>query len=107
MMADVRMPSPVGWLLLLAVGIFAQLGQIFLTKGLHAERAGRAMTMSYVQIVFAALWGVFFFGGNSGTVEYSWSASGGGGDAGGVGRPKGCAETLCRTRREVTLERTR
>ncbi len=62
MMADVRMPSPVGWLLLLAVGIFAQLGQIFLTKGLRAERAGRAMTMSYVQIVFAALWGVFFFG---------------------------------------------
>ncbi|MGI9174024.1 MAG: EamA family transporter, partial [Rhodothermales bacterium] len=38
------------------------LGQIYLTKGLHAEQAGRAMSMSYLQILFAAIWGALFFG---------------------------------------------
>jgi len=55
-------PTPAGWLLLLGVGVATQIAQVYLTKGLHAERAGRAMSISYVQILFAALWGMLVFG---------------------------------------------
>lgn len=61
MLGNALWPTPVEWLLLVGVGIVTQAGQIFLTKGLHRERAGRAMSMSYVQVVFAALWGWMFF----------------------------------------------
>jgi drug/metabolite transporter (DMT)-like permease len=50
------------WLVLLGVGVFAQIGQVCLTRGLALEPAGRAMALSYVQIAFAVLWGVLFFG---------------------------------------------
>jgi len=46
---------------LLGVGITTQAGQVFLTLGLRAERAGRAMAVAYLQIVFAALWGFAVF----------------------------------------------
>ena len=54
---------PVGseWALLAAVGVSTLLGQIFLTLGLQRERAARATTMGYLQIVFATLWGVLVF----------------------------------------------
>ncbi|UCG52318.1 MAG: DMT family transporter [Candidatus Latescibacterota bacterium] len=55
-------PTPLEWLMLLGVGIVTHSAQIFLTKGLHRERAGRAMSMSYVQVLFAATWGLVFFG---------------------------------------------
>ena len=60
---DAVWPTPLEWLVLV-VGVagMAQLGQIYLTKGLHAEQAGRAMSMSYLQILFAAVWGALFFG---------------------------------------------
>ncbi len=54
-------PTPLEWLMLLAIGVFTQIAQVYLTKGLHTEKAGRALSMSYVQIVFAALWGFLFF----------------------------------------------
>lgn len=50
------------WLMLLGVGVFTQLGQVYLTHGLRHEPAGRATALSYSQILFAALWGIFFFG---------------------------------------------
>lgn len=56
------MPRGVEWLLLLGVGIAAQLGQVALTKGLRHEPAGRATALAYLQVVFAALWGTSFFG---------------------------------------------
>ena len=40
----------------------AQVAQILLTKGLHNEKAGRAMAVSYLQIVFAAGLGLLVFG---------------------------------------------
>jgi drug/metabolite transporter (DMT)-like permease len=55
-------PSPFQWVLLAAVGVITLTAQVFLTKGLHRERAGRAMSISYVQVVFAALWGLVIFG---------------------------------------------
>jgi len=54
-------PTTVEWLLLLGIGVSTQIAQVYLTKGINVEKAGRALSMSYVQIVFAALWGVLFF----------------------------------------------
>jgi drug/metabolite transporter (DMT)-like permease len=55
-------PTPLEWLVLLGVGVFTQVGQVCITHGLRLERAGRATATGYLQIVFAALWGVLFFG---------------------------------------------
>jgi drug/metabolite transporter (DMT)-like permease len=49
------------WLLLASVGVSTHLGQLSLTRGLQQEAAGRAMSVGYVQIVFATLWGMTLF----------------------------------------------
>ncbi len=43
-------------------GQIAQVGQIALTRGMQHEPAGRATALSYLQVVFAAVWGIVFFG---------------------------------------------
>ncbi|MBM5827073.1 MAG: DMT family transporter [Cyanobacteria bacterium M_surface_7_m2_040] len=48
-------------LALLGVGLFTQLGQLTLTRGLMALPAARATTISYVQVGFAVLWGWLLF----------------------------------------------
>lgn len=55
-------PTPSEWLLLLGVGVTTQVAQVFLTKGLSLERAGKATSVGYLQIVFAFFWGMVFFG---------------------------------------------
>jgi drug/metabolite transporter (DMT)-like permease len=55
------MPRPWEWLALLGIGVLTQLGQVYLTRGLHKEPAGRAMAVGYMQIVFAAVLGLVFF----------------------------------------------
>lgn len=59
--ADFVLPTGWLWLGLLGVGVSTHLGQVWVTKGLALVPAGRAMTIGYVQIVFAALWGILFF----------------------------------------------
>lgn len=54
---DFNLPGPRGLALLGAVGIATYLGQILITVGLRRERAGRAMGVAYLQVVFAATWG--------------------------------------------------
>lgn len=54
-------PTTPEWLILLGVGVTTQLGQVYLTRGLQRERAGRAMAVAYLQIVFAGAWGILFF----------------------------------------------
>ncbi|KPK66465.1 MAG: hypothetical protein AMS21_02275 [Gemmatimonas sp. SG8_38_2] len=49
------------WLVLLGVGVSTLIAQVFLTRGLALEPAGRAMTIGYAQIVFVVIWGVVFF----------------------------------------------
>lgn len=56
------LPSGSDWTWLIGVGIFTQLGQIWLTQGLTQLPAARATAISYAQVVFAATWGVLFFG---------------------------------------------
>ncbi len=54
-------PTAVEWLLLIGIGVATHFGQLNLTKGLKLEKAGRAASAAYLQIVFAALWGLLIF----------------------------------------------
>jgi drug/metabolite transporter (DMT)-like permease len=49
------------WLVLAGIGIVTQIAQIYMTRGLHLEEAGRATAVGYLQLVFAFLWGMLFF----------------------------------------------
>jgi drug/metabolite transporter (DMT)-like permease len=54
---------PTAWELvgLVGVGVFTQLGQIGITKGLLGLPAARATALSYGQVLLAALWGWWWF----------------------------------------------
>jgi drug/metabolite transporter (DMT)-like permease len=54
-------PSALGWLLLVGIGVTTQFGQVFLTRALMIERAGRAMAVGYSQICFAVMWQLVVF----------------------------------------------
>jgi len=58
----VVLPEGIEWLLLLGIGVTAQLGQIEITKGFKLETAGRASSVTYIQIVLAYTWGILLFG---------------------------------------------
>jgi drug/metabolite transporter (DMT)-like permease len=49
------------WLLLIAVGLVTQFGQVKMTQGLREEPAARATAISYVQIVFSFAFGFALF----------------------------------------------
>lgn len=55
-------PDWLGWCILIGVGVVTQIAQVFMTRGLHLEEASRATMMTYLQVVFAFVWGVLFFG---------------------------------------------
>jgi len=54
-------PTAAEALALVGGGLFTQLGQIGVTKGLLGMPAARATAMSYGQVPLAALWGWLFF----------------------------------------------
>lgn len=54
-------PDLEGWLLLLGVGISTQIAQVALTKGLAREAAGRAISVGYLQVAFATVFGAILF----------------------------------------------
>jgi drug/metabolite transporter (DMT)-like permease len=56
------LPRGVEWGYLLGVGLATQAGQVYVTRALQLEKAGRAMAVGYLQIVFAAIWGLLAFG---------------------------------------------
>jgi len=68
----VVMPEGIEWLYLLGIGVAAQLGQVQITQGFKLETAGRASSVTYLQIVLAYAWGILLFG------EYPnvWSVAG-------------------------------
>jgi drug/metabolite transporter (DMT)-like permease len=51
-------PTPLEWVLLVGVGVVTQVAQVLMTRGLQLERAARASAVSYLQIVFAGVWGL-------------------------------------------------
>jgi drug/metabolite transporter (DMT)-like permease len=54
-------PTLTEWFWLIGVGLFTQLGQVWLTEGLAVLPAARATSINYVQVAFATLWGVWWF----------------------------------------------
>jgi len=60
--ADFIWPTVAGWLVLLGVGCFTQLGQLALTNAMQLDPASRVTSLSYVQIIFAAMLGWLAFG---------------------------------------------
>ncbi|MEJ2677685.1 MAG: DMT family transporter [Gemmatimonadota bacterium] len=55
------LPRGVDWVVLLGVGLATMAAQVALTNALRLEEAARAVPVGYLQIVFAALWGMLFF----------------------------------------------
>lgn len=67
-LVDMKWPTPYEWALLIGgVALTGQLALVLLTEGLNRARTGRAMPITYLQIVFAAVWGGLFFGEVPGT----------------------------------------
>jgi drug/metabolite transporter (DMT)-like permease len=62
LLSGAQVPTGRELVLLAGVGFTAVFGQLYLTRGLQREPAGRATAIGYVQIVFAATWGMIFFG---------------------------------------------
>ena len=60
--ADFVWPTVTGWWVLLGVGCFTQIGQLALTKAMQLDAASRVTSLSYVQIIFAAVLGWSVFG---------------------------------------------
>ena len=60
--ADFVWPTATGWWVLLGVGCFTQIGQLALTKAMQCDTASRVTSLSYVQIIFAAVLGWWVFG---------------------------------------------
>lgn len=56
------LPTPAELLWLIGVGIFTQLGQVYLTRSLTALPAAKATAISYAQVLFAGGWGWLLFG---------------------------------------------
>lgn len=56
--------TPIGsdWLILFLIGVFSQLGQIFLTNALQREKAAGVAIINYSGLIYAILIGTFFFG---------------------------------------------
>lgn len=59
---DWKMPSGWDWFYLFLVGVFSQLGQIFLTNALQRERVAGVAIVNYTGLVYALLIGSFVFG---------------------------------------------
>jgi drug/metabolite transporter (DMT)-like permease len=49
-------PRPLEWLLLIAIGLATQAGQVLMTMALAIERAGRVTSIGYAQVAFAMGW---------------------------------------------------
>lgn len=58
--AGVVMPTAGEWLTLVGVAVSTQIAQNCLTRGLALEKAGSAMAIGYLQVVFAIGWGLAF-----------------------------------------------
>jgi len=62
MLASFVVPGPVDLLLLVALGVATQVGQVLLTMALSIESAGKATSLNYLQVAFAILWQFAVFG---------------------------------------------
>ena len=61
MIEQAVLPRGIEWAYILGIGVFTQLGQLFITSGLSLMSAGYAGAINYTQVLFATLWGVLIF----------------------------------------------
>jgi len=61
-------PKLQDWPVILLLGIFTQIGQVFMTKALQAEKANIVTSLKYLGAVYALLYGYFLFGESYGLV---------------------------------------
>ena len=54
-------PRGIEWLLILGIGCFTQIGQIWITEGLRIIPAAKACSINYSQVIFASIWGIIIF----------------------------------------------
>jgi len=52
------MPQGVAWVLVIGVGIFATISQVFMTRAYEYTKAAIVGTVSYTNIIFATIIGV-------------------------------------------------
>ncbi len=55
------LPIGIEWIWLLGVGLFTQLGQLWITEGLRILPAAQASSINYIQVIFSAVWGILLF----------------------------------------------
>lgn len=55
-------PQGLDWIWLFLIGVFSQLGQIFLTNALQREKAAGVAIINYSGLIYAIFFGVFVFG---------------------------------------------
>jgi drug/metabolite transporter (DMT)-like permease len=67
-------PQGLEWIWLISIGCATQVGQVSLTKGLALLPASQGTALSYLQVVFAALWGMLVFS----EIPDAWTILGGG-----------------------------
>ena len=58
---DFVLPTGNDWFWIIGIGIFTQIGQLFITEGLTLLPAGQATSLNYSQVIFASIWGVLIF----------------------------------------------
>ncbi len=46
---------------IIGIGIFTQIGQMFLTLGLKKLRSSEAASINYLQVLFGSIWGIYIF----------------------------------------------
>jgi drug/metabolite transporter (DMT)-like permease len=62
-------PTFMEYIVIILMGIFTQIAQYFMTKGIQSDKAGNIMTVKYVGTVFALSYGYFFF-----NESYDWKS---------------------------------
>jgi drug/metabolite transporter (DMT)-like permease len=59
---DFVVPHGIEWLILLAIGLFTQFAQVFMTKALHAGGASKITPFKYLGAIYALFIGLLLFG---------------------------------------------
>lgn len=62
LLVDWKTPTGIQWPLLLIMGVFTQIAQIYMTKALHADHSSRIMPFKYIGVIYALAIGYLFFG---------------------------------------------
>jgi drug/metabolite transporter (DMT)-like permease len=55
-------PSPSDWLVLIFIGLTAQIAQYFMTRSYQSDELSKVVSLKYVGIIYALLFGYFLFG---------------------------------------------